>query len=65
MSQQVVSKSLLSILKKKTFSPKTQTLKDLKPSVQEKCPQKVIILEKLEYLERRFVYQSFPGPHPV
>lgn len=64
MSQQVVSKSLLSIFKK-TFSPKTQTLKDLEPSVQEKCPQKVIILEKLEYLERRFVYQSFPGPHPV
>lgn len=64
MSQQVVSKSLLSIFKK-TFPPKTQTLKDLKPSVQEKCPQKVIILEKLEYLERRFVYQSFPGPHPV
>lgn len=50
---------------KKTFSPKTQTLKDLKPSVQEKYPQKVIILGKLEYLERRFVYQSFPGPHPV
>lgn len=51
-------------LKKNVF-PKTQTLKDLKPPVQEKCPQKVIILEKLEYLERRFVYQSFPGPHPV